>query len=187
MKLISSKFDGVFLLENEIHRDSRGYFFEAFNRRDFKNLTGLDVDFIQDNQSSSSYGVLRGLHFQKGSAAQAKLIRVLRGRVLDVCVDLRAGSPTLGQWEAFELSESNLLQLFLPRGFAHGFCVLSESADFLYKCDNYYDPSSEGTMDALDPDLGIDWRLDPQCLIRSDKDLRAPKFKDLDPSCFYEF
>ena len=187
MKLISSKFDGVFLLENEIHRDSRGYFFEAFNRRDFKNLTGLDVDFIQDNQSSSSYGVLRGLHFQKGSAAQAKLIRVLRGRVLDVAVDLRRGRPSFGAWAAYELSEENALSLFLPRGFAHGFCVLSESADFLYKCDNYYDPSSEGTLDALDPDLGIDWRLDPQCLIRSDKDLRAPKFKDLDPSCFYEF
>lgn len=179
MKLISNELDGVLLLENEIHRDSRGYFFEAFNRRDFQQLTGLDVDFVQDNQSSSSYGVLRGLHFQKGAAAQAKLIRVLRGKVLDVAVDLREGRPSFGAWAAYELSEENGLSLFLPRGFAHGFCVLSDRADFIYKCDNFYDPHSEGSLDALDPDLGIDWKIDPKKMIRSEKDLRAPRFKDI--------
>lgn len=179
MKLISNELDGILLLENEIHRDSRGYFFEAFNRRDFQQVTGLDVDFVQDNQSSSTYGVLRGLHFQKGAAAQAKLIRVLRGKVLDVAVDLREGSPSFGAWAAYELSEENGFLLFLPRGFAHGFCVLSDRADFIYKCDNFYDPHSEGSLDALDPDLGIDWKIDPKKMIRSEKDLRAPRFKDI--------
>ncbi len=178
MKKIETAIDGVVILEPRIFGDSRGYFFESFSEREFCKEVG-DIHFVQDNESCSRRGVLRGLHFQKGEHAQAKLVRVSRGRVLDVAVDIRKGSPTYGKWVAVELSEENKRQFFLPRGMAHGFAVLSDTAVFQYKCDNYYCPESEGGILWNDPDLGIDWQLDEGEIILSEKDKGHPKFRDL--------
>ena len=154
--------------------DDRGYFFESFSRRDFSRLTGLDIDFVQDNQSLSRHGVVRGLHFQKGEHAQAKLVRVLKGEILDVAVDIRPGSPTFGRHVAVVLSSDNFRQLFIPRGFAHGFAVISDEAVVAYKTDNYYCREAEGAILWNDPALGIDWKLPASEIILSEKDRMNP-------------
>ena len=179
MEVIKTDIPGVLILEPKVFRDSRGYFFESFSERDFRRLTGLDVEFVQENQAKSDYGVLRGLHFQKGEHAQAKLLRVVVGKVLDIGVDIREGSPTYGRHISVELSADNFRQLYLPRGFAHGYAVLSDTVIFQYKVDNYYCPESEGAIIWNDPDLAIDWRLDPDDIILSDKDRRNPTFREL--------
>lgn len=178
MNVIETGIDGLVIIEPRIFRDPRGYFFESFSQREFSEKVS-PVDFVQDNESRSSYGVLRGLHFQKPPFAQAKLVRVIKGRVLDVAVDLRTGSPTYGRYEAVELSEDNHRQFFIPRGFAHGFCVLSDEAVFQYKCDNYYAPQSEGAVIWNDPDLAIDWMIPAEDVILSDKDRKHPHLRDL--------
>jgi len=177
MNILKTALEGVFILEPELFRDARGYFFESFNQRKFEAAVG-PVRFVQDNESKSSYGVVRGLHFQKGPDAQSKLLRVISGSVLDVAVDLREGSPTFGKHVAVELTGENHRQLFIPRGFAHGFGVLSREALFQYKCDNFYAPSSEGAIAWDDPDLGIDWRIPAADVILSEKDRRNPTFKE---------
>ena len=170
MKIESSPLPGCYIIHDTVFGDSRGGFFESFNRKTFENLTGVDVNFVQDNQSTSMRGVLRGLHFQKGDAAQAKLVRVLHGAVLDVAVDLRKGSETFGQYYSIELTSTSHTQLFIPRGFAHGFIVLSDTAVFFYKCDNYYDKSAEGGIIYNDPQLSIDWKLETSEFVLSEKD-----------------
>lgn len=166
--------EGLLIFEPRVFEDKRGYFFESFNKRLFEEA-GIHADFVQDNQALSGYGVLRGLHYQIEPMAQAKLVRVLEGRVLDVAVDLREGSPTYGQHFSIELSAENKLQLYIPRGFAHGYAVLSERAVFFYKCDNYYSPEHEGGIRFDDPALGIDWQLPPEAIILSEKDSRLPR------------
>lgn len=182
MPFIPTKIKDVVIFEPRIFTDDRGYFFETYNEKLF-NDNGITAKFVQDNQSKSSYGVIRGLHFQKGEHAQAKLVRVLQGRVLDVAVDLRAGSETYGKYVAVELSDVNNLQLFIPRGFAHGFSVLSRTAVFAYKCDNLYCKESEGGIDCSDPDLGIDWQIPAEDRVLSEKDKLHPLFKDF-KTCF---
>ncbi len=172
----------LFILEPRVFADARGYFFESYSKEKMLSL-GLDYDFIQDNQSQSCYGTIRGLHFQKGEHAQAKLVRVLQGRVLDVAVDLRKGSATYGQHFAVELSEENKRQLLIPRGFAHGFSVLSESAIFAYKCDNTYNKESEGGLLYNDPALGIDWQIAAEDALLSEKDTISPTLDQLN-TCF---
>ena len=179
MKLTKTKLNSCFILEPKVFADSRGYFFESFNNRLFKDFTGLNIDFVQDNESYSSYGVLRGLHLQKGNYAQSKLVRVIKGKVLDVAVDVRKESSTFGQHISVEISSENKKQLFIPRGFAHGFVVLSEEAIFSYKCDNYYNKDSESGVLYNDPKLGIDWQLKKEELIISDKDLLLPNLSNL--------
>lgn len=176
MELIKTDISDLLIIKPKVFADSRGYFFESYNEREFRSLTGVDVRFVQDNQAMSRYGVVRGLHFQKGPHAQAKLVRVIEGRVLDVAVDIRPGSPTYGRHAAVELSAENLLQLFIPRGFAHGYAVLSETAVFQYKTDNFYCPESEGAIMWNDPELGIDWRLPAEDIILSGKDKSNPPF-----------
>ena len=178
MKIIKTEIEGVVIVEPRVFQDSRGYFFESFNKKEFEEAVGR-VRFVQDNESKSTYGVVRGLHFQKGRHAQAKLVRVVKGAVLDVAVDLRKGSPTYGRHVAVELTEGNHLQLFLPRGMAHGFSVLSEEAVFQYKCDNYFCPSSEGAIAWDDPDLGIDWRIPQEKVTLSEKDSHHPRLKEI--------
>ena len=182
MPFIQTKIKDVVIFEPRIFTDDRGYFFETYNEKLF-NDNGVTAKFVQDNQSKSSYGVIRGLHFQKGEHAQAKLVRVLQGSVLDVAVDLRAGSETYGKYVAVELSDVNNLQLFIPRGFAHGFSVLSRTAVFAYKCDNLYCKESEGGIDCNDPDLGIDWQIPVEDRVLSEKDKLHPLFKDF-KTCF---
>ncbi len=182
MPFIPTKIKDVVVFEPRIFTDDRGYFFETYNEKLF-NDNGIAAKFVQDNQSKSSYGVIRGLHFQKGEHAQAKLVRVLQGSVLDVAVDLRAGSETYGKYVAVELSDVNNLQLFIPRGFAHGFSVLSRTAVFAYKCDNLYCKESEGGIDCNDPDLGIDWQIPAEDRVLSEKDKLHPLFKDF-KTCF---
>ncbi len=174
MELITTPLEGCFIIKPAVFPDPRGYFFESFNEQRFNEKTGLNIHFVQDNQSMSSYGVLRGLHFQKGEHAQAKLVRVLKGEVLDVAVDLRPESATYGQHYSILLSEDNKLQFFIPRGFAHGFVVLSEQAEFFYKCDNYYNKASEGGLHYADPALNIDWQVPAEQLLISDKDQVLP-------------
>lgn len=178
MNVIKTDIDGLVVIEPRVFGDSRGYFFESFSERDFKREVA-DVDFVQDNESKSSYGVVRGLHFQKPPYAQAKLVRVVKGKVLDVAVDLRKGSPTFGHHVAVELSEDNHRQMFIPRGFAHGFSVLSDEVIFQYKCDNFYAPQSEGAVAWDDPDLGIDWKVPADKALLSDKDRKHPRLKDI--------
>lgn len=178
MEIRKTEIEGLLVIEPRVFKDPRGYFFESFNRRAFLEATGVDVDFVQDNEARSTYGVLRGLHFQRGAHAQAKLVRVSEGRVLDVAVDIRPGSPTFGRHLAVELSADNFLQFYIPRGFAHGYAVLSPTALFHYKTDNYYCPESEGSILWNDPALAIDWLLPPADIILSDKDRRAPAFGD---------
>lgn len=177
MNIIPTEIDGVLIIEPRIFQDSRGYFFESFNLREFEEKVGV-IDFVQDNESKSCYGVLRGLHFQRDGHSQAKLVRVVKGKVLDVAVDLRRGSGTYGRHVAAELSEDNHRQFFIPRGFAHGFSVLSDEVIFQYKCDNYYCPSSEGAIAWNDPDLGIDWRIPEDKVILSEKDRNHPFLRD---------
>lgn len=169
MKIIKTNIEGLLIIEPTIFEDSRGYFMESFSQKEFQNIVGK-IDFVQENESKSKYGVVRGLHFQQGEYAQAKLVRVVIGSVLDVAVDIRVGSPTFGQHLAIELSEDNKRQLFIPRGFAHGFSVLSEEAIFQYKCDNYYNPQSEGAILWKDPQLNIDWKIPQENILLSDKD-----------------
>ena len=167
-----------FIIHDKVHGDARGYFIETYNSRDFKAATGLEIEFVQDNQSRSSKGVLRGLHMQKGTAAQAKLVRVLEGAVLDVAVDLRKGSPSFGQHYAIELTAENRKQFYVPAGFAHGFLVLSEYATFFYKVDKFYEPGNEVGIMYNDKDLNIDWRLPTSELIFSEKDKTLGSFAD---------
>ena len=171
MQVKETKLSGCFIVEPRVFKDERGYFFESFNQKGFEKSIGTKVNFVQDNQSFSSYGVVRGLHFQKGEHAQAKLVRVIQGEVLDVAVDLRKHSKTYGQHVAVALSEENNKQLFVPRGFAHGFSVLSDTAFFFYKCDNYYNKESEGGILYNDPNLNIDWKIPHDKVQVSEKDL----------------
>lgn len=179
MQVIKTKIEGVVIIEPRIFQDERGYFFESFSQRIF-NENVRTVHFVQDNESKSSYGVLRGLHFQKPPFAQSKLVRVIKGAVLDVAVDIRKGSPTFGQHVAIELTEDNHRQLFIPRGFAHGFSVLSKEVIFQYKCDNYYSPQHEGAIAWDDTDLQIDWRIPAEMVLLSEKDKHHPLLKDAD-------
>ena len=179
MNVIKTDIEGVVIIEPRIFGDPRGYFFESFSQRDF-DAQVRTVRFVQDNESRSCYGVLRGLHFQKPPFTQSKLVRVIRGTVLDVAVDIRKGSPTFGKHVAVELSGENHLQFFVPRGFAHGFSVLSDEAVFQYKCDNFYAPQSEGALAWDDPDLGIDWRLPSGSVILSEKDRHHRRLGDSD-------
>lgn len=181
MKVTKTEIDGVFIIEPQVFEDERGYFFESYNKEKLKEQ-GIDYDFIQDNQSKSKYGTIRGIHFQKGAYAQAKLVRVLEGTVLDVAVDLRKDSPTFGKHVAVELSAENRRQLMIPRGFGHGFSVLSETAVFAYKCDNVYNKASEGGLRYNDPKLGIDWKIDTDKAILSDKDKVNPLLEEIE--CF---
>ena len=178
MKAIKTKIEGLIILEPTVHGDNRGYFMEAFSDKVFRSLVG-DVDFVQENESKSKYGVVRGLHFQEEPFAQAKLVRAVSGVIWDIAVDIRKGSPTFGKYVAIELSEDNKKQLFIPRGFAHGFSVLSEEAIFQYKCDNYYNPESEDAILWNDAELDIDWRIPEQDVIVSDKDKKNNPFSSL--------
>lgn len=179
MEVIKTDIEGVLIIKPRIFTDARGYFFESYNKKEFDEKVG-NVEFVQDNESRSTYGVMRGLHFQKPPYAQAKLVRCVRGRVLDVAVDIRKGSPTYGKHVAVELTEDNHLQFFIPRGFAHGFAVLSDEAVFQYKCDNYYAPHADGGIAITDPSLGIDWHIDPTRAILSEKDTKHPLLADFD-------
>ena len=179
MNVIKTPIEGLVIIEPRLFGDDRGYFFESFNQREFEREIG-PVTFVQDNESKSCYGVIRGLHFQKGEHAQSKLVRVVKGAVLDVAVDIRPGSPTYGMHFAVELTGENHLQFFLPRGMAHGFSVLSEEAVFQYKCDNFYCRESEGAIAWDDPDLGIEWRIPKDKVILSEKDRNHPRLRDLE-------
>ena len=178
MELISTTIPDVLLLRPRCFHDERGYFMESFNEETFRRVTGLSTRFVQDNEAYSRRGVVRGLHYQLAPHAQAKLVRVVSGRVLDVAVDIRKGSPTFGQHVAVELSEENHRQLFIPRGFAHGFAVLSDQAVFQYKCDDYYAPETEGAIAWDDPEIGIDWKIPEDKVILSPKDANHPELKD---------
>lgn len=184
MNVIKTDIEGVLILEPRVFEDSRGYFFESYSKKNFDS-EAFGVEFVQDNESCSSQGVMRGLHFQRPPFTQAKLVRCVRGRVLDVAVDIRKGSPTYGRHVAVELTEENHRQFFIPKGFAHGFAVLSDTAVFQYKCDNYYAPESDGGISILDPDLGIDWQIDPDKAILSPKDLSHPLLKDFNSPFTY--
>jgi dTDP-4-dehydrorhamnose 3,5-epimerase len=177
MEYIRTDIEGVFVIEPRVFNDARGYFFEAWKQEEFNEHVG-EVDFIQDNESKSSFGVLRGLHYQKGELSQAKLVRVIKGKVLDVAVDIRKSSPTFGKHVMVELSEDNKRQLFIPRGFAHGFLVLSDEAVFTYKVDNPYAPQAEAGIRWNDPELAIEWPIDPAQVLTSEKDLKQPLLKD---------
>ena len=179
MNVIKTAIDGVVIIEPRLFKDARGYFFESFNQKEFEEKV-CHTTFVQDNESKSAYGVIRGLHFQKPPFAQSKLVRVVKGAVLDVAVDIRKDSPTLGQHVAVELTDENHRQFFIPRGFAHGFSVLSEEVVFQYKCDNFYAPQSEGAIAWNDPDLGIDWRVSTNRIILSEKDKVHPRLQDVE-------
>jgi dTDP-4-dehydrorhamnose 3,5-epimerase len=185
MEVIQTAIPGVVIIEPRVFKDARGYFFESFSQRDF-DAQVREVRFVQDNESKSSFGVLRGLHFQKPPHAQSKLVRVVKGAVLDVAVDVRRGSPTFGQHVAVELSAENHRQFFIPRGFAHGFVVLTDEVVFQYKCDNFYAPQYEGAIAWDDPDLGIDWRVSSEDVLLSDKDRCHPRLKDAEWLFDYE-
>jgi len=182
MIFTKTKLDGVYIITPKVFKDTRGYFFESYNQKAFEN-EGLYYNFVQDNQSFSSYGTIRGLHFQKDSSAQAKLVRVIQGEVLDVAVDLRKSSPTFGQHVAVHLSAENQQQLLIPRGFAHGFSVLSETAIFAYKCDNFYNKEKEGGINPLDKKLNINWEIDLSKANILERDLSHPNLEDLE-TCF---
>lgn len=175
MIIVPTDLSGCLLIKPKVFRDPRGYFYESFNRASFEAETGLTVDFVQDNEAFSNYGVIRGLHFQRGEYAQAKLVRVITGKVLDVVVDVRVDSPTYGQHIAVELSGENKFQLFIPRGMAHGYAVLENDTRFSYKCDNYYNKESEGGVYYADADLNIDWKIPEEERVLSEKDLGLPR------------
>lgn len=179
MEVIKTAIEGVLIIEPKVFGDHRGYFFESFNSREFEEKTGTKVQFVQDNESKSCYGVVRGLHFQKGDKAQAKLVRVISGKVLDVAVDIRPDSPTFGQYVSAELTAENHRQFFIPKGFAHGFAVLSPDAVFQYKCDEFYCPEAEGAIAWDDPDLGIEWGIPAADVILSEKDKKHPRLKEV--------
>ena len=179
MEVIKTDIEGVVIIEPRIFNDARGYFFESYSKREFDEKV-RPVNFVQDNESCSTRGVMRGLHFQRPPFTQSKLVRCVKGAVLDVAVDIRKGSPTFGKYVAVELTEDNHRQFFVPRGFAHGFAVLSDIAVFQYKCDNYYHPEADGGISILDTSLGIDWHLDPADAILSEKDTKHPLLKDFD-------
>ena len=179
MEVITTSIDGVFIIEPRIFEDSRGYFFESFSQREFEEKIG-PINFVQDNESKSSYGVMRGLHFQRPPYTQSKLVRCVRGAVLDVVVDIRKGSPNYGQHVAVELTEDNHRQFFIPKGFAHGFSVLSDTAVFQYKCDEFYRPEADGGISILDDSLNIDWCIPTDKAILSEKDTKHPMLKDFD-------
>jgi dTDP-4-dehydrorhamnose 3,5-epimerase len=174
MELIATKLKDCFILKPNVFNDARGYFFESYNRQQFASISGLDVNFVQDNQAKSNYGIVRGLHFQVGEYAQAKLVRVLQGKVLDVVVDMRLDSPSYLQHISVELSADNNLQLFVPRGFAHGYSVLENETIFFYKCDNYYHKESEGGIFYNDPSLKINWGIPDEDILVSEKDQHLP-------------
>jgi dTDP-4-dehydrorhamnose 3,5-epimerase len=178
MTVKETKLQGCFIVENRVFEDKRGYFYESFNQNQFNNKIGSNINFVQDNESYSTKGVLRGLHYQIGIYAQAKLVRVIRGKVLDIAIDIRKNSSTFGEYVSIELTEENKKQLFIPRGFAHGFVVLSDAAIFSYKCDNYYNKESEGGIIYNDPTLNINWQLPEESLIVSEKDVVLPKLVD---------
>ncbi len=179
MNIVKTEIEGLLVLEPTVHGDKRGYFYESYSKRDLQPYIG-DVEFVQDNESRSSFGVLRGLHFQRPPHSQAKLVRCTEGKVLDIAVDIRKGSPTYGQHFSVELSEENRRQIFIPAGFAHGFSVLSPSAVIQYKCDHFYAPEADGGINPLDPALQIDWQIDPSQAILSAKDTGHPALSDLD-------
>ncbi len=179
MRIEKTKLDGCYIIHDTVHGDNRGYFFESFHKNRFYEQTGMSIDFVQDNQSKSQKGVLRGLHYQQGDYAQAKLVRVLQGKVLDIAVDIRKQSPTFGEHVAIELSEESRTQFFVPRGFAHGFVVLSETAVFFYKCDNFYHKESEGGIIYNDADLSIDWQLADAEILLSEKDKLLPTLQEV--------
>jgi dTDP-4-dehydrorhamnose 3,5-epimerase len=178
MKIKQTPLKDCYIIEPTIFEDDRGYFFEKFNEKKFEELTGMNGHFVQDNISKSSYGVVRGIHLQKAEHAQAKLVSCLEGRVWDVVVDLREDSPTFGKWFGIELTAENKIQLYIPRGFGHGFSVLSENAVFSYKCDNFYNKESEGNVLFNDPELQVDWKLEEKDMILSEKDKDASLFKE---------
>ena len=180
MEVIKTDIEGVVIIEPRIFRDERGYFYESFSQREFEEKVCRTI-FVQDNQSKSSYGVLRGLHFQKPPYAQSKLVRCIKGTVLDVSVDIRKGSPTFGKYVAVELSEDNHRQFFIPRGFAHGYLVLEDNTIFSYKCDNFYNPESERGLKFDDPKIGIDWPVPTTSLILSEKDKKHPSLAEVEP------
>ena len=185
MEVIKTKIEGLYIIEPRVFKDARGYFFESFSQRDFDEqiaipLIGKPLVFVQDNESMSSYGVMRGLHFQRPPFTQSKIVRCVRGAVLDVAVDIRKGSPTYGQHVAVELTEENHRQFFISRGFAHGFAVLSETAVFQYKCDDFYHPEVDGGISILDDSLGIDWRIPAEKALLSEKDTKHPLLCDFD-------
>lgn len=180
IEVIKTDIEGVLIIEPKVFGDARGYFLESFNAKEFAEKTGLDINFVQDNESMSSYGVMRGLHFQRPPFTQSKLVRCVKGAVLDVAVDIRKGSPTYGQHVAVELTEDNHHQFFVPRGFAHGFAVLSETAVFQYKCDNFYAPQADGGISILDASLGIDWKIPTEKALLSEKDTKHALLKDFD-------
>ena len=179
MEVIKTAIEGLVIIEPKVFGDARGYFFESFSQREFQEKVA-NIQFVQDNESMSKFGVMRGLHFQRPPYAQSKLVRCVKGKVLDVAVDIRKGSPTYGKHVTALLTEDNHRQFFIPKGFAHGFAVLSESAIFQYKCDNYYAPQSEGAVAWNDPDLGIDWGVPLEKAILSEKDMKHPRLKDID-------
>jgi len=179
MEVIKTELEGVVIIEPRIFTDARGYFFESFSQKEFEEKV-RPICFVQDNESRSSYGVMRGLHFQRPPFTQSKLVRCVRGAVLDVAVDIRKGSPTYGKSVAVELTEDNHRQFFIPRGFAHGFSVLSEEAVFQYKCDNFYAPQADGGISIQDQSLGIDWRIPAERALLSEKDLKHPALCDFD-------
>lgn len=185
MEVIKTAIDGVVIIEPKVFKDQRGYFFESFSQREFEAKV-RKISFVQDNESMSSYGVMRGLHFQRPPYTQSKLVRCVRGKVLDVAVDIRKGSPTYGQHVAVELSEDNHRQFFVPRGFAHGFAVLSDTAVFQYKCDNFYAPQADGGISIKDDSLGIDWMIPTDKAILSDKDTLHSCLKDFDSPFSYD-
>ena len=179
MNVIKTAIEGLLIIEPKIFNDARGYFFESYSQREFEEKV-RKINFVQDNESMSGYGVIRGLHFQRPPYTQSKLVRCIKGKVLDIAVDIRKGSPTYGQHVAVELSEENHRQLFIPRGFAHGFAVLSDTAIFQYKCDNFYTPESEGGINLKDKSLGIDWQIPMDRAILSEKDVELKPFSDFD-------
>jgi dTDP-4-dehydrorhamnose 3,5-epimerase len=180
IEVIKTDIEGIIIIEPKVFGDARGYFLESFNAKEFAEKTGLNINFVQDNESMSSYGVMRGLHFQRPPFTQSKLVRCVKGAVLDVAVDIRKGSPTYGKHVAVELTEDNHRQFFVPRGFAHGFAVLSDVAVFQYKCDNFYAPQADGGISILDDSLGIDWKIPTDKALLSDKDTKHSLLKDFD-------
>lgn len=180
MEVKKTGIEGVLVIEPKVFGDARGYFFESFNSKEFKETTGIEVNFVQDNESKSRYGVLRGMHFQLPPYTQSKLVRVVKGKVLDVVVDIQKGSPTYGKYEMCELTEDNHRQFFVPKGMAHGFAVLSEEAIFQYKCDDFYHPEAEGAIAWDDPGLAINWPLPSNEVILSEKDKHHPSLKEFD-------
>lgn len=185
MEVIKTEIEGVYIIEPKVFGDARGYFFESFSEREFTEKVG-DIHFVQDNESMSKYGVMRGLHFQRPPYAQSKLVRCVKGKVIDVAVDIRKGSPTYGQHIAVLLTEENHRQFFIPKGFAHGFAVLSESAIFQYKCDNFYNPEADGGISIMDGTLGIDWGLAIEEALLSEKDTKHMKLAEFDSPFIYK-